>query len=298
MKYFIKLLAVFLSFSSYAQEFSFEFYFEDAVGNRDTLILGYDTLATDSIDPVFGETNMIGTHWDSLFDVRITDHFFRQRDSIRDTATFHTKKQIVNYSCSEWPERNWPFTLTAIDIKAKHWPVTASWNTSPFQDSCINGSILTSIHPGGWWDVGSPSDLGLVALGQQERVSFSSQIRMSSGGHLNDNYAYLSEAGDTISMFWQAFGDSNLLRLDAEENKTATLKIYPNPVSDFLNVQIDNSERIDQLRIFNSFGSLLMVVSKENRIDVSHLPHGMYLVEVVFSNGRRETRRIMKVDQE
>lgn len=293
MKPIIFLVALIATFSSYAQEFSFELYFEDAVGNKDTLILGYDPMATDSIDVVFGETNIISDPWDSLFDVRITDKFFIRGDSESDTATFHTKKQIVNYSCNTRPH-----TLSAIDIKAKYWPVTASWNSVLFQDSCLNGSIFTSFHPGGWWDVGSPSDLALVILGQQSQATFSSQIRLSVGGHLNDNYAYVSEEGDTISIFWQAFGDSNLVRVAINEKEREAIKIYPNPVSDFLNIQCDNVGRIDRIRIFNSLGGLMRIEPGANRIDLRNLPNGMYVVQVLFSNGRRETRRILKVAQE
>lgn len=39
--------------------FEFELYFEDALGNRDTIILGYDDSATDGIDIGFEEERLI-----------------------------------------------------------------------------------------------------------------------------------------------------------------------------------------------------------------------------------------------
>ena len=48
-------LAVFflVGMVSAQEEFSFQLYFEDAVGNRDTITLGYDPLATDTMEMLF-----------------------------------------------------------------------------------------------------------------------------------------------------------------------------------------------------------------------------------------------------
>ena len=53
------------------EEFSFPMIFEDAVGNKDTIVVGYDSLATDSIDTAFGEVDIVNQPWDSTFEVRI-----------------------------------------------------------------------------------------------------------------------------------------------------------------------------------------------------------------------------------
>lgn len=80
------------------QEFIFEMYFEDAIGNKDTLVIGYDINATDSIDSVFGEKNIISVPLDSLFDVRMTDVWLKKSSApipSQEYGSFHTKKQIV-----------------------------------------------------------------------------------------------------------------------------------------------------------------------------------------------------------
>ncbi len=59
-----------------AQELSFSLYLEDATGARDTIVLGYDSLATDSIDASFGEINLLGQAWGSDFEVRATNFEF------------------------------------------------------------------------------------------------------------------------------------------------------------------------------------------------------------------------------
>ena len=61
-----------------AQEFSFQMYFEDAAGNKDTLTIGYDPNGTDTIDAQFGEANIISTLPDSAFDLRITNEWYNR----------------------------------------------------------------------------------------------------------------------------------------------------------------------------------------------------------------------------
>jgi len=45
MRQIFSILILFLPLSLIGQEFSFSMYFEDAVGNKDTLVLGYDPAA-------------------------------------------------------------------------------------------------------------------------------------------------------------------------------------------------------------------------------------------------------------
>src|SRR5690554_219642 len=92
---FISVLLCFYQISE-AQTFQFQMFFEDAIGNKDTLTIGYDLNGTELIDSSFGEENIIGIPLDSTFDVRISDAFYNYGN-----ATFHTKKQILPNSRSE-----------------------------------------------------------------------------------------------------------------------------------------------------------------------------------------------------
>ncbi|MCF8417129.1 MAG: hypothetical protein K9G40_12865, partial [Crocinitomicaceae bacterium] len=99
-----KLLIFAISFSNllFAQEeFSFELYFEDALGNKDTLILGYDSNATNGIDPLFGELNMTGQPWDNTFEVRAGNGYLGEPDFPLNINNFdyQTKKQIKFKDC-------------------------------------------------------------------------------------------------------------------------------------------------------------------------------------------------------
>lgn len=277
------LMTILLCFyqMSEAQTFQFQMSFEDAIGNKDTLTIGYDINGTEFIDPSFGETNIIGIPLDSTFDVRITNAFFNNGN-----ATFHTKKQILPDSCSGW----W-FPIVSIDIKSKNWPVTARWDNSLFNIECREGSVFTSYHPGGWWDVGGfPSNLNRVELANVNQVSFTSNDYPSSG--YNENYAYINSSNDTIPVFWMAFGNSSLISLDVE-NASFEFKSYPNPVKDFFFIDIQN-DWVKDVRLIDMMGRSKMVDLKNGYIDMRNFHAGYYLIMICGKDGKTQKLKIIK----
>ena len=89
---FFLLFAVSIHF--YGQELSFFMYFEDGLGNVDSLELGLDAQATVEIDSTLGEENIMGTPWGAVLDVRSVDGFYP--GYFEEVNKFHTKKQIVS----------------------------------------------------------------------------------------------------------------------------------------------------------------------------------------------------------
>jgi hypothetical protein len=67
--------------------------------------------------------------------------------------------------------------------------------------------------------------------------------------------------------------------------------IYPNPVNDILN--IDTKEEVLSVEVFALQGQKVMS-SKENKINVSELPAGIYLVRIQDVNNNIATKKIIK----
>ena len=78
--------------------------------------------------------------------------------------------------------------------------------------------------------------------------------------------------------------------LSVDEFAKGSYKIYPNPVSDILN--IESKEALDFIRVINVLGKEVLS-SKENSIDVSKLPSGLYFVEISAGN-KSATKKIIK----
>lgn len=266
---------------SEAQLFQFQMVFEDAVGHTDTLTLGYDANGTVLIDSSFGEQNIIGLPLDSVFDVRISNAFFNSG-----VATFHTKKQILPNSCASWL-----FPLVEIDIKSKHWPVTATWDSTLFNASCRAGSVFTSFTPGGWWDVvGFPSDLYRVELAAMNQVTFTSNYNPSLG--YDDNYAYVNTANDTLPIFWMSFGDSSLISLGIE-TLTTDIQAYPNPVKDLLYIDME-PHLVQEVRLIDMMGRQQAMNFKNGYIDLSAVDTGFYLIMLVGTTNKTQLLKIVK----
>lgn len=280
----LNTLIIILLFSHFAigQEFSFKMYFEDAIGNKDTLEFGYDVNGTDTIDSIFGEINIIETPLDSVFDVRISDAFWNNGN-----GTFQTKKQIIqNNNCTS-------FSFITIDFKCNNWPVTATWDNTVFNDLCRNGSVLTSVHPGGWWDTGSPSDLWRAELLNTNQVTYTSNYY---SGQFDENYAYVNDQNDTISVFWQAFGDSTILMLGTEELVSKNgIKIFPNPTTNFITIQSINQDlKIESIQVLNTNGNSQPITMTGKNIDLTRIPNGLYFIQLTLSNGQTITKKIIK----
>ncbi len=89
------------------------------------------------------------------------------------------------------------------------------------------------------------------------------------------------------------YGQSN-----SEPTGTLPVKIsiYPNPTTNYISVNKD--ENLKEIAIFNLVGRKLKTfeeIEKDEHYDVSDLPNGMYLVQVIDNNKKIvTTQRISK----
>ena len=275
------LVLLFIYNQTKAQTFQFKLFFTDGIGNKDTLILGYDEKGTENIDTLFKEKNIVGTPLKSDFDVRISDAFFHNG-----IANYHTKKQILPDSCA-----GRFFPIVSIDIKCKNWPVTATWDSASFTNQCREGSVFTSFHPGGWWDVlGFPSDLYRVEFAKKNKVTFTSNYDPKTG--FKEKYAYVNSSNDTIPVFWMAFGNLTLPTL-ALEKISNEFNSYPNPVKDFLTFDLQK-EIIQEVHIVDMMGRSEFVDYKNGKVDLRNYNSGYYLLTIHRKDGMISTWKIVK----
>jgi hypothetical protein len=266
------------------QDFSFELVFQDAIGNKDTITLGYDANASDSVDTNFGEVNIISSEIDSIFDVRISDEWNARMWRYDSSGNYHLKKQIINGDCGEG-------TAISIDIKCKDWPVSATWNSTLFNDTCRSGSVLTSVPPGGWWDVGSPSDLFRAELRNENQVTFSPNW----DGYVNENYAYINNQQDTISVFWVVFAKSSFLtsaiHAPIYQDK---LNLFPNPTNGKIQISGIQTDQIEQIDLFDISGKKHNINWSSKTMNISNLEDGVYFFQFKLKDKSLITRKMIK----
>jgi hypothetical protein len=239
------------------------------------------------LDSLFDGQNIISRPWDTTLDVRITDEYYYRNYENR-PGTFHTKKQIFKFLC-----HNGLNDVITIDIHTKHWPVTAIWDSSLFRSSCLDGTVLTGVDPGGWWDVGCPSSLWQQPLSKSDSVTFTSNV-----SKYNLNNGYINQAQDTISVFWFTFGDKFILtsgiHLRPEEQNQIT--VFPNPATDYFSIASMNPyARISSYRIYDLMGHIILQTTDNQNIDISELPNGVYCVVAFNQNEHISIAKLLKV---
>ncbi len=288
--YIVSLIFLVFIYNTYGQEFSFTMSFMDAVGNSDTLIFGYDNDATDSVDAEFGEINIINMALDSLLDVRITNEWkVRTWYTHQYQSKYHLKKQVVKTDCMKWADP------VSIDIKCSHWPVTAKWDSNLFiEDPCRVGSVFTSLHPGLWWDVGTPSTLYQCLLSKHIEVTFTSNAdEYFYSGDVGED-SYINSDHDTISVFWIALGTTAIYSYINQEPYQNSIILYPNPSHDDIRLNTGNNITVRGIEVFDLTGRKQDVVIYNNEIDVSKLVKGFYCLKIMDTDNRIIIKKFIK----
>lgn len=70
-----------------------------------------------------------------------------------------------------------------------------------------------------------------------------------------------------------------------------SLRIYPNPATDFVN--IESGTAIKEVQVYNQLGQLVFS-QKDNRINLSDVASGIYMLHISLENGTFTTQKIIK----
>lgn len=109
----------------------------------------------------------------------------------------------------------------------------------------------------------------------------------------------VSMAFDDLKIYNYVLTDAEVTNLYTNNSLTSEnfnannleVGLYPNPVNDVLNIDI--KDEISSVEIYALQGQKVLS-SKENKINVSELPSGIYLVRVVDVNNNIATKKIIK----
>jgi len=135
---------------------------------------------------------------------------------------------------------------------------------------------------GGWWDTGGFRAI----LNTEDSITF-----------YQNQYYYLNGT-DTVNVYWVAFSDSTLLSVGINEltvNKNS-FTIFPDPASDFVTVNINNSfGETNRVEFYNSLGQVVLLSRQLNNIDIAELPGGFYIIKVTNNKGMTAAAKLQKI---
>jgi hypothetical protein len=259
----------------------FDLYFEDALGNRDTVTYGYDSLANQNINPIFGEVNIRGSAFDSIFEVRGSDISGYQ---------FQTNPTVHGYTsifCNIYPVVQYQSMI----IYAKHWPVTITWDSTYFEEECYDWTHITRI-----WDYLFHPDFtngDIRLLHNQEKLIVYKQYMQQSVSYYNTRLEPI-EGGiqDTVYNLWVGLsGNVPTISTDQPDSKNL-YSAFPNPTSGELQFSIPNtSNRVSFIQIRSMLGTIEPEFSWRQiegsvHLNVSNLTSAHYQALVYFKDNK------------
>uniref|UniRef100_UPI00262DE262 T9SS type A sorting domain-containing protein n=1 Tax=uncultured Algibacter sp. TaxID=298659 RepID=UPI00262DE262 len=102
-------------------------------------------------------------------------------------------------------------------------------------------------------------------------------------GHLNSSTSKISSNSK----------NKNTAVSPQEQTVIINYKLYPNPVKDILNIDLDYEVKLKQVHFYNAYGQRILSVMSQ-RINVSGLKSGVYFVEIETNQGKSIKKIIIK----
>ncbi len=308
MNYLIVLLSLSTTLIN-AQSLLFEskVYFEDAMGNRDTIEIGYDTMSNSEYNPNLGELH-IPHAFDSVFEVRAShiiawDQNFRE--CVLSKRIIGAASEIIDISN---PNANcYGGEGIIFFIKAKYPPVRLSWDSTLFQRSgqtCHAASFFT---PDNNYHLSNPMDWirwpnkRFACAGKQMFFDVNLDPGYTKANYAHENTFYTSRVfsngiEDTVYglelVFELRYDLSPCSLISKNDNSEPGIEvsqqftIVPNPATDRISLEFDRKFKIDELIIFNQNGQIvkeikeIQVLNKSIQIELPEVKPGMYFIKL------------------
>ncbi len=307
--YFLAVIFIFTitnSNISYAQtltpRFKMPLFFEDAVGNKDTIWVGADPAGgNESLNPAFGEVPL-NTPFDSSFEVRAGHGFESELNSL-------TKTSI---SRSETPLPNCAFGgLINIVLHAPHLPIKISWSDSSLTstDGCPIEPILSPdknlflIEGDDWWaftkfyclrGTNNSQIIDDFSYTLQDTFRWWRPFFPVVGQGIKKLYQYQFVIGRVHDcQFFLSLGNKDVAQQNA-------VSVYPNPIAgDWLNIKTEKPEQVRSAALFDVVGRSLKqydfsVPEATLRLPAADLPVGLSFLTITDRNGQSQTLKIVK----
>ena len=277
-------------------------FFEDGIGNKDSITIGHDLNSNGNFNPDFGEVNIKEVPWSSVFEVRASHN---EGANGHASPKVLSKKIIGSTEAGLHPTYNCLFVREPLKffVKVKNLPLKIRWNPDDHNDFCniknfMTPHILPQVFLEWYKDTAGlahPSKYACLANANQYTVNDFSKVD-------NDFFEFLLEPNnvgsfDTIHGFFIGFltkSSSNspcsetvdLLDVVAQE---LALKMFPNPTSNFINFESTESLKWE---LFDFQGRLLKF-GQEHIIDIQDFKYGLYILKVKI-NDITITKKIVK----
>jgi hypothetical protein len=262
--------------------------FEDAIGNKDSVIVGYDSLAAPYIDSIFGEIDLTEVPFDSVFEVRGAD---------KGGQEFLSK--IIVHGYREWMCIG-NVQHQSINIYAKHFPVKITWDSTYFEHECYDWTHFTR----NWYYLFHPSIYSGNIIRLYEQSEFLvTEAYLAQTETYRTSYLHSIEGGGEDTVFVMFIGLAGSEPTDAvEEPFGVPVKVSPNPATDEVRLELpEGFGEILYSQVYTIAGQVRWIDVRQNDgslnwiINLSDWPDGIYTIKIVNTKGKMAIARFVKI---
>ena len=296
-----------ITLAQQAAQFEVTFYFEDIFGNKDSVTVGNDSLASSAIESVFGEEEIL-TPFDSILEVRAGSSEIPYQEKLSKRIFESNQRHL-----GQWFDSGcYAGRAIWIYVWAKHWPLKMSWNSSIFLDNiCNRGSILSDHREdelAGPIDLDSfPQNFYCLAVEDTISVELTEEAFMANPGNARISVEKEVEGLGIQTIYALRFGQQAtfgwtpcywVTNVEEALAQAETLSIYPNPGREEVNLQLPEHIQLNRLRLFDLGGKLVRLDTSvsNNRLDVSMLSSGIYQVVAEGSDKKLYLGKFVKIE--
>ena len=295
-----------LSTTLKAQNIMFELpiYFEDAVGNKDTVTVGYGTGIT--LENRFGDTQSELVDYGTLFLDKDLDIWLM--NTISDDPNingYRSKTWYFEFGKEDCGDSSEAPILVDLAIRNVHPPLKMTWNESLLcLNNCTNESQLIDNFLFHVVNTNVALEYNLV----KPLCGVNGSWEFNLGGLMRDSivnfqtiyYEQDSLGGlDIIYLFHLGLTNAAIISSVKEVN-SIDLQVYPNPALQELWINGLEGQRDISMTIVDMIGRVVFknhihVGSKEEKLDLFNLPSGAYVLLVSGRDGLHSAERFMKL---
>ncbi|WP_273447372.1 T9SS type A sorting domain-containing protein [Neolewinella agarilytica] len=292
-------------------DFTLCFYFENAIGERDTVNIFVTPFDTDSISPSLGEINLLNVPFDSSFDIRVgkgysvSDPQIYIGDNIAASVTYR-------FGCIQY------FGSFHFIIHNKYPPTKIYWDTEPWLNpdkfGCwgnphLFNTRISDLVGDWWWSEWPKSGIETICLRQKGEFEFDPQKvpwrAVNHAAYYVGEVAGSSTEPDTFTVFRMEDGfvgvdgcQEIIDNVDDISSLREQVNIYPNPVTNRLQLSAVSDgllvgARYDILTVEGK--SLLSGTFTGESLDVAALPAGVYFLRLTRFNALVGGTRFIKL---
>lgn len=288
MKYFQFIFLLFIYAMSYSQEFQSTIWLEDINGRMDSVTIGYDPSASESIDGTFGALDITNQPW-AAFEIRasqidvteiINGEDISNPRSISDLSRYQTKTEIIPKNCSsliEVSNQAGYVPFITLFIASDAYPIKIKWNQTDFENDCLSKSVISDWPISTWWDIPCCSNLEIneTLFSETNEITIHHQIGMQV---VNENL-------DTLIML-------NISLKDGLETSTKKIEdesdftIYPNPSNGVFYIP----QNAEIMNVIDRNGNIVLYKNEGQKISIPI--EGVFFIQLNIE-GIVSTKRIM-----